>query len=196
MKLKKMIDGKEVEIEFSQAEALQALEIDNKNVSGDGVIGKIREMLNLETESKPSKKSKESDLSPVINELQESVKILANALNEEKNARKVATDTLQKQAQDLRSKEIKSIVSDAIKSGKIVPADETKWSARLEKDFDTSKDVLGEIPASKAIGAKGVEYKGEGEKKEAPGTYTVEDYLSNPGKYSEIAKSEFSTEAK
>jgi hypothetical protein len=38
MKLKKMIDGKEVEIEFSQVEALQALEIDNKNVSGIGTF--------------------------------------------------------------------------------------------------------------------------------------------------------------
>ena len=190
MKIKRTIEGKEVEIEVSQTDALEILKAENADsAKGKGILKALREKLGITDDAEDEAKKKGTD--PVVLELMEQVKTLSGALNEEKKARENATATIQAQQKAQREKEIGEIVTKAVKEGRIVPADEAKWKGRLEKDFETTKEVLAEISGGKTVQGKETKTGKEG-KKGGPGseTFSVADYLANPAKYSALAQAE------
>ena len=142
MKIKKIIDGKEVEIELTDDELRAAgLYSQTTLLEDESLFNEAMEMRGVKVNSK-SKALENVQITQLTNTIKELQTIIAD----EKKARIEAFKSLEeKSKKDLQIK-IESDLDNAVKSGQITPEQKTLWSDRLNKDYDSFSVVLNELP--------------------------------------------------
>ena len=162
LKLKKVIDGKEVEIEITPEEAKQAgLLTQTELLSNDELFKEAMEMRGVKTGGNASGNAEIAELKAQIKALLEQQKALSSALAEEQKARKETVERLQAEAEKKRKAEINSLIENAIKEGKITPEQKDKWQERLESAYEATVEIINELPPNPAIANKGNGAKGD-----------------------------------
>ncbi|MEM4626459.1 MAG: hypothetical protein QXF70_03485 [Candidatus Bilamarchaeaceae archaeon] len=142
MKIKKIIDGKEVEIEITDTELNKAGFISQTALLEDEeLFNEALQMRGVKIDTK--KKSIENQ---TIIELTNLVKGLQDSLNEEKKARAEAIKSLEEKSKKELSKKIEADIQTAVKEGKITPEQKATWQERLSKDYDGYSVILSELP--------------------------------------------------
>lgn len=142
MKIKKIIDGKEVEIEISDAELKQAgFYTQTSLLEDEELFSEAMQMRGVKIDTK--KKSIENQ---TIVELTNLVKGLQDSLNEEKKARAEAIKSLEEKSKKELTKKIESDIDTAVKEGKITPEQKATWQDRLSKDYEGYSVILSELP--------------------------------------------------
>ena len=88
-----------------------------------------------------------------ISELNTKIDSLMKIIGDERTAREKANDALKQDAENKRNSEIKKIIDDAVKVGKIPNSEEakSKWEKRFKDSYEVSKDALSEIPENPSL---------------------------------------------
>lgn len=142
MIIKKIIDGKEVEIELTDDDLKAAgLHSQTTLLEDESLFNEAMEMRGVKVD--PKRKAVEN---VQITQLTNTIKELQTIIADEKKARIEAFKSLEeKSKKDLQVK-IESDLDNAVKNGQITPEQKTLWLDRLNKDYDSFSVVLNELP--------------------------------------------------
>lgn len=92
-----------------------------------------------------------SALQAQVLQMQATQQTLMDALTSEAAARTAAQASIEAQQTRDRATQITTLLETGKKDGRILPAKEADWKARLERDFDTISAVLADLPVNPAM---------------------------------------------
>lgn len=148
-KFKLQIEGKEVEVDLtpdqikaagflSQTELLESEDLFEEAAEMRGFKGK-------KTSNEINSLSKKfNDLMKVVEAQKEIIERIATEKNN-------AEGEVKKYLADQRKKEIDSLIDKALKDGRIVPDKKDAWIKRLTDNYDSTVEVINELPPNPAL---------------------------------------------
>ena len=120
------------------------------------------------------------------------VKSLKELIATEATARKTAEDAMKAKLAGEQKGKIDEVIKKALEKKQLTPANEKKYRALLEKDFDPWKEQIEALPVDPAAkkGSKADDKKPDGD--DATPKMDGSDYQKNRGTYLEEARAAFS----
>jgi hypothetical protein len=157
MKIKKLIDGKEVEIEIT-TDDLKSLKLNSQTalLEDDELFNEAAEMRGIAIKGNGKTASRElSKLEKLVSSQQSEIESLKGLIDKVSIDKKTTDEQLQTYLAQQKSAQVDGILADAIKTGRITPEKKDIWAKRFEKDHDLAKEALLELPENKALGDQG-----------------------------------------
>lgn len=160
-KIKKTIDGKEVEIEITDAEA-KALGLVSQTslLEDDDIFEEAAEMRGFKGKKAGSEIN---SIAKKVNELTKIVEAQNSIIEKLSTDKQNAANEIKSIVERQQEESVKTLLAEAVKTGKISASkeDAEKWTARFKKDFDLAKETLSELPVNPALNKNPGKKEGE-----------------------------------
>lgn len=153
MKVKKVIDGKEVEIELTPDD-IKAMKLQSETalLENDELFNEAAEMRGISLKNGGKVASRElNKLERLITQQQSEIESLKGLVEKVSGDKKASDEQIQNYLAEQKKKEVESLLSDAIAKGRITPEKKEAWAKRFEKDHDLTKEALMELPENKSL---------------------------------------------
>jgi len=153
MKVKKVIDGKEVEIELTPDD-IKAMKLQSETalLENDELFNEAAEMRGISLKNGGKVASRElNKLERLITQQQSEIESLKGLVEKVSGDKKASDEQIQTYLAEQKKKEVESLLGDAIAKGRITPEKKEAWAKRFEKDHDLTKEALMELPENKSL---------------------------------------------
>ena len=160
MKFKKIIDGKEVEIELT-SDDIKNLKLQSETalLENDELFSEAAEMRGISLKGGKVASRELNKLERLIQTQQGEIETLKGLVEKVSGDKKASDEQIKTYLAEQKKKEVESLLDTAVKEGRITPEKKDVWAQRFAKDHDLTKDALMELPAKMTQ-----QQQGEGQK--------------------------------